>query len=153
MVFFCCSNFPICVSFGFAQFIEGKVPFLEHSGLQLIVFVMRVAFLWLLLSLLPLIAQSQSIALLKVTHPFKELFASSIAEFSAKIPSKASVYSRMVLSDPLLGCGELNNANEMTGHHLLVQRGNCTFSEKATNALKAGLWFLLGPFQIFFFVC
>ena len=70
-------------------------------------------------------------------------YAAGVASFGAPI-SLAGVTSSVVLSNDGGGvstsdaCGPLTNAAQVSGHIAFVDRGNCSFSQKALNVQNAG---------------
>lgn len=53
-------------------------------------------------------------------------------------PNKTPLTGKLVLADPVQGCGPLNNSNAIAGNIALIERGTCTFQTKVDNALAAG---------------
>ncbi len=59
------------------------------------------------------------------------------AAFGPPVPANG-VTGDLVLADPVLACGALNNAAQMAGRIALVDRGSCDFTFKVENAEAAG---------------
>ncbi|MGQ0834375.1 MAG: S8 family serine peptidase, partial [Gammaproteobacteria bacterium] len=56
----------------------------------------------------------------------------------SRVSAVAPLSDIVVEADPLLGCGPLANAAEVSGNIVLMQRGVCTFQLKSANARAAG---------------
>lgn len=58
-----------------------------------------------------------------------------IAQFSANFTTLSGT---LIIASPRLGCSTLNNGQRLSESILLIERGDCTFLEKAQEAQKAG---------------
>ena len=67
------------------------------------------------------------------------IHATGHAEFGAQ-SLKASMHIdlQVVHAEPANGCGDITNGDTLVGKAVLIQRGVCTFWEKALNAQNAG---------------
>lgn len=49
-----------------------------------------------------------------------------------------SVTAKAVLAEPFQACGEVQNKDELSGKIAIIERGECTFVDKARRAMRAG---------------
>lgn len=60
------------------------------------------------------------------------------SHFSPEIFSGEFVEAQVVIAEPLRGCSDLSDTDAISGKILVVERGDCTFVDKARRAQKAG---------------
>lgn len=60
------------------------------------------------------------------------------SHFSPEIFSGEFVEAEVVIAEPLRGCSDLSDTDAISGKILVVERGDCTFVDKARRAQKAG---------------
>ena len=60
----------------------------------------------------------------------------AMAEFSGPVPEEG-LKGSIVLAKPLLGCSDLSSTPNIAGRMVLIQRGECTFAQKALMAQAA----------------
>ncbi|MEZ4226727.1 MAG: S8 family serine peptidase [Polyangiaceae bacterium] len=58
--------------------------------------------------------------------------------FTTRLIDSGTVSGPLVASEPANGCSNFSNASAINGKVALIQRGQCTFSQKFNNAVKAG---------------
>eukprot|EP00301_Raphidiophrys_heterophryoidea_P001423 c10687_g1_i1.p1 GENE.c10687_g1_i1~~c10687_g1_i1.p1 ORF type:complete len:505 (-),score=100.79 c10687_g1_i1:288-1802(-) len=76
-------------------------------------------------------------ATIALTFPSSNRYSASVATFSGSMPTNSHGQKyRYVLSNPPLGC--ISDQQNYTNSIVLVERGNCTFVEKAKIAAHAG---------------
>lgn len=49
-----------------------------------------------------------------------------------------SVTAKAVFAEPFQACAELQNGESLSGHIAIIERGDCTFVDKARRAMNAG---------------
>ena len=72
-----------------------------------------------------------------MNSPFAIVFNAAAASFGAPL-TEEGLTGAVVLAQPNLACSALTNASEIAGKIALIDRGTCTFYEKAKAAQAAG---------------
>ncbi|CAH1787460.1 unnamed protein product [Owenia fusiformis] len=60
------------------------------------------------------------------------------AQFGYDLKTSKHVVGKVTVVDPITGCGELNNWDEVMGKIAILNRGDCMFVDKARNIQKGG---------------
>lgn len=60
------------------------------------------------------------------------------SHFSPELIAEEFVEAEILIASPLRGCTDLNDTDDIRGKILIVERGDCTFVDKARRAQKAG---------------
>ncbi|KAG4077628.1 hypothetical protein HA402_008888 [Bradysia odoriphaga] len=66
-----------------------------------------------------------------------EVIMAGPSHFSPELTGENSIRQKIVYANPIKLCSELENANEVNGRIIIVERGECTFVDKARKAQAA----------------
>lgn len=66
-----------------------------------------------------------------------EIIMAGPSHFSPELVGENSIHQKIVYANPLKLCSDLLNANEVKDRIIIVERGECTFVDKARKAQEA----------------